>query len=173
MIPTKIFQQVCPNITQDPAAVIQNIHQLSQIDGVAKELTIEECFNAIQRMTGFFPHSDDMPLPIDVTQLFLTHCNADVCLDMQSDMFLYDSVLALRRPYNQLENLQTAYYAAIIGEAKNNRWHMIARSEVSTQSFLVNANTSFVGALWQRPLFLNIPPTQSRVITDAVGVARS
>jgi hypothetical protein len=73
---TKIFQQVCPNITQDPAAVIQNIHQSSQIDGVAKEFTTEEFFNVIQRMTGFFPHSDDMPWPIDVTQHFLTHCNA-------------------------------------------------------------------------------------------------
>jgi hypothetical protein len=91
-------------------------------------------------MTGFFPHSDDTPWPIDVAQHFLTHCNADVRLEMQSYKFVYNSALASRRPYDQLENLQTAYSAAIIAEANNSRLRTIDRSEVS------NANTSFVGA---------------------------
>jgi hypothetical protein len=131
----KSFAQLCPNITQDPAAVIQNIHQSTQVDNVAIELSIEEFFNAIQHMTGFFPQGDDMLWPIDVTQHFITHCNEDVCLEMQSDKFEYNSALASRKPYDQLESLQKAYSAAIIAEAKNNRLRTIARSEVSNQFF--------------------------------------
>jgi hypothetical protein len=145
-ITAKIFQQICPNITQDPSAVIQNIHQSSQVDGVAVELSIEEFFNAIQRMTGFFPQSDDTPWPIDVTQHFITHCNEDIRLEMQADKFAYNSALASRQPYDQLESLQIAYSAAITAELKNTRLRTIARSEVSNQSFLVKAHTTFAGA---------------------------
>jgi hypothetical protein len=108
------------------------------------DLTIEQFFNAIQRMTGFFPQNDDMSWPIDVTQHFSTHCHQDVRDEMNSNKFVYDSATASKKPYDQLANLQLAYAAANTAESNNSRIRTMARDEVSNQSFLVKAHGYFV-----------------------------
>jgi hypothetical protein len=140
----KIFKQICPNITQDPAAVIQTIRQSSVIEGKTVSLTVEEFFNAIQRMTAFFTTPNDVPWAIDVTQHFLTHCDEDIRSEMHANKFVHNSATASRLPHHQLENLQNAYSEAITAELKNDRLRTIARSEVSSHAFHIGVNSGSV-----------------------------
>jgi hypothetical protein len=57
-ITKKIFNQICPNFADDPAAIIQSIHQLSyDLSAPDKKivLSVSQYFNAIQHLTSFLP----------------------------------------------------------------------------------------------------------------------
>jgi hypothetical protein len=53
-----IFAQICPNFVDDPAAIIQSIHQVSYDTANPEQkitLSVSQYFNAIQRLTSFLP----------------------------------------------------------------------------------------------------------------------
>jgi hypothetical protein len=78
-ISKKIFAQICPNFVDDPAAIIQGIHQVSYDSATPDKkiiLSVSQYFNAIQRLTNFLIKSSDWS--INVTQPFLSHLIVDV-----------------------------------------------------------------------------------------------
>jgi hypothetical protein len=76
-VTVKVYDQLCPNVAEDPAAVIQGIHQMTQSsDGATIALSVESYFTAVQRMTNFLPK--DAVWGLDVVQHFITHLKEDI-----------------------------------------------------------------------------------------------
>jgi uncharacterized Zn finger protein (UPF0148 family) len=136
-ISKKIFNQICPNFVDDPAAIIQSIHQLSYDSSAPDKkiiLSVSQYFNAIQRLTSFLPKN--MEWSIDVTQHFLSHLVVDVRDQMKGQGHQYDPATASRAPFAQISALQTAFSAAILAETNLQRVRNIAQQEVkSTHAF--------------------------------------
>jgi prophage DNA circulation protein len=58
-ITAKVYIQLCPNVVENPAAVIQSIHQVTKdSEGAPITLSVEAYFNSVQRMTNFLPKDD-------------------------------------------------------------------------------------------------------------------
>jgi uncharacterized Zn finger protein (UPF0148 family) len=136
-ISKKIFAQICPNFVEDPAAIIQSIHQVSYDSSTPDTkitLTVTQYFNAIQRLTSFLPKSESWA--IDVTQHFLSHLVVDVRDQMKGQGHTYDSSKASRAPFAQISALQRAFSAAVLAELNLQRVRNIAQQEVkSTHAF--------------------------------------
>ncbi len=134
-ITSKVFTQLCPNVVEDHAAVIQSIHQVTKdTQGDTVTLTVESYFTSVQRMTNFLP-KDAGDWSIDVTQHFQSHLREDIRSEMKSNSYMYNAALALKDPYSQLMNLQACYGQASIAETSVNRVRKIAQDEVSNYSF--------------------------------------
>jgi hypothetical protein len=136
-ISQKIFNQICPNFVEDPAAIIQGIHQISYDSSTPDKkivLSVSQYFNAIQRLTSFLPKSESWSL--DVTQHFLTHLLVDLRDQMKGQGHIYDPATASRAPFSQILALQTAFSAATLAELNLQRVRNIAQQEVkSTHAF--------------------------------------
>jgi uncharacterized Zn finger protein (UPF0148 family) len=139
-ITKKIFAQICPNFVDDPAAIIQSIHQISYDSSTPDKkivLSVSQYFNAIQRLTSFLPKSNDWS--IDVTQHFLSHLVTDVRDQMKGQGHIYDPAISTRAPFAQISALQTAFSSAILAETNLQRVRNIAQQEVkSTHAFHTN-----------------------------------
>jgi hypothetical protein len=105
-ITSKVFTQLCLNVVEDPAAVIQSIHQVTKdTQGDTVTLTVKSYFTFVQRMTSFLP-KDAGDWSINVTQHFQSHLREDIRSEMKSNSYMYNAALALKDPYSQLMNLQ-------------------------------------------------------------------
>jgi hypothetical protein len=139
-IAKKIFAQICPNFVEDPAAIIQGIHQVSYDSATPDQkiiLSVTQYFNAIQRLTSFLPKNRDWS--IDVTQHFLSHLVIDVRDQMKGQGHIYDPATATRAPFAQISTLQLAFSSAILAETNLQRVRNIAQQEVkSTHAFHTN-----------------------------------
>ena len=106
MITPKVYTQLCPNVVEDPAAVIQYIRQVTKDDqGVPVILSVETYFNSVQRMTNFLS-KDTGDWSINVTQHFQPHLREDIRSQMKANSYIYNSSVALRDPCSQLMSLQ-------------------------------------------------------------------
>jgi uncharacterized Zn finger protein (UPF0148 family) len=136
-ISSKIFAQICPNFVDDPAAIIQSIHQVfydSTTPGKKITLSVLQYFNAIQRLTSFLLKSDSWSM--DVTQHFLFHLVVDIRDQMKGQGHTYDPFTASRAPFAQISTLQSAFSAAILAELNLQRVRNISQQEVkSTHAF--------------------------------------
>ena len=136
-ISKKIFAQICPNFVDDPAAIIQSIHQVSYDSSTPDKkivLSVSQYFNAIQRLTSFLPKSKDWS--IDVTQHFLSHLVIDIRDQMKGQGHVYDPATSTRAPFDQISTLQSAFSSAILAETNLQRVRNIAQQEVqSTHAF--------------------------------------
>jgi hypothetical protein len=137
-ISKKIFAQICPNFVDDPAAIIQSIHQVSYDTATPDKkivLSVSQYFNAIQRLTNFLPKSNSWS--IDVTQHFLSHLVIDIRDQMKGQGHTYDPpATSSRAPFAQISALQAAFSAAILSETNLQRVRNIAQQEVkSTHAF--------------------------------------
>ena len=139
-ISKKIFSQICPNFVDDPAAIIQSIHQVSFDSSKPDQkiiLTVSQYFNAIQRLTSFLPKSKNWS--IDVTQHFLSHLITDVRDQMKGQGHVYDPATSSRAPFNQIQALQAAFSSAILAETNLQRVRNIAQQELkANHSFHTN-----------------------------------
>jgi hypothetical protein len=136
-ISKKIFAQVCPNFVDDPAAIIQSIHQVSY-DSVTPDkkitLSVSQYFNAIQRLTSFLPKNHAWT--IDITQHFLSHLLVNIRDQMKGQGHTYDPSTSSRLPFAQISALQTAFSSATLAEVNLQRVRNIAQQEVkSTHAF--------------------------------------
>jgi hypothetical protein len=84
-------------------------------------------------MTEFFPK--DLNWDMDIMQHFITHLRDNICQEMNSKCYLYNSATAGKDTYLQLINLQLAFEAATIAEESITRVHKIAHNAVSSHSF--------------------------------------
>ena len=141
-ISKKIFAQICPNFVDDPAAIIQSIHQISYDSSTPDQkiiLSVSQYFNAIQRLTSFLPKSRDWS--IDVTQHFLSHLVTDVRDQMKGQVHVYNPATSSQAPFTQISALQAAFSSAILAETNLQRVRNIAQQEVkSTHAFHTNLN---------------------------------
>jgi hypothetical protein len=138
-ITSQIYQQISPQVGVDPASILQDIHHSSKDEkGEVKVLSVEQYFNAIQRMTNFLPKSGTWPL--DVGQHFFTHLLDDVRQQMTANKYSYDSTQSSKTPYDQITQLQEAYAAATVAESQIKKIKTIARTEISAQSFHAHAH---------------------------------
>lgn len=144
-ITDKIYNQICPTVTSDPAAIIQNIHQVTKDkDGNEKVLSVQEYFYAVQQMTNFLPKNQNWIL--DVTQHFNTHLIERIRLQMHATGYLYNSATANRDGYSQMMYLQAAFAKATSAENNIDQIQQIAKAEMSNQSFLLQTNSATVAA---------------------------
>jgi hypothetical protein len=136
-IAAKVFAQICPNFVDDPAAIIQSIHQVSYDPSTPEKkivLSVSQYFNAIQRLTSFLPKNTAWS--IDVTQHFLSHLLVEVRDQMKGQGHVYDPATSSRAPFAQISALQRAFSAAILAETNLQRVRNIAQQEVkSTHAF--------------------------------------
>jgi hypothetical protein len=94
-ISSKIFAQICPNFVDNPAAIIQSIHQVSYNSTTPDKkitLSVLQYFNAIQCLTSFLPKSASWS--IDVTQHFLSHLVVGIRDQMKGQGHTYDPSIA-------------------------------------------------------------------------------
>jgi uncharacterized Zn finger protein (UPF0148 family) len=136
-ISSKIFAQICPNFVDDPAAIVQSIHQVSY-DSTTPDKKITLCvlqyYNAIQRLTSFLPKS--ALWSIHITQHFLSHLVVGIRDQMKGQGHTYDPSTASQAPFAQISTLQVAFSAAILAELNLQRVRNIAQQEVkSTHAF--------------------------------------
>jgi hypothetical protein len=144
-ITVQIYNQICPTVTSDPAAIIQNIHQVTKDkEGNEKVLSVQEYFYAVQQMTNFLPKHENWIL--DVTQHFNTHLIERIRLQMHATGYLYNSATANRDGYSQMMYLQSAFAKATSAENNIDQIQQIAKAEMSNQSFLIKTNSAIVGA---------------------------
>eukprot|EP00978_Attheya_sp_CCMP212_P014447 scaffold36813_cov66-Attheya_sp.AAC.6 len=125
-----VFNTICPNFTQDPAAVIQEITQ-EQVDSKTGErisFTIEYYHNAILNCASFFPQSEEWG-EFDVVQHFMTHLLSSIKIQVKAIPFTYISNLPRKAPFQQMIWLQKAFSAASTAEATLDQVWTIAQQE--------------------------------------------
>lgn len=139
-ITKRVFDQVCPNIQNDPVSVIQECHQSgTDSKGNKFELTVEEYFKAKNRLLDFLPKIGQWPL--DVVQDFITHLKPEIREDLNSpkSTFRYNAMTASKEAHDQMMNLQLAYSAALAIEKTLGNMRQIAQNEMqSNHAFMAN-----------------------------------
>jgi hypothetical protein len=116
-ISKKIFAQICQNFINNPAAIIQSIHQVSYDSSTPNKkivLSVSQYFNAIQRLTNFLPKSSSWL--IGMTQHFLSHLLVNICDQIKGQGRHYHPANASRALFSQISALQTAFSAATLAE---------------------------------------------------------
>lgn len=139
-ITKRVFDQVCPNVQNDPVSVIQECHQSgTDSKGNKFELTVEEYFKAKNRLIDFLPKIG--PWPLDVVQDFITHLKTEIREDLNSpkSTFRYNAMTASKEAHDQMMNLQKAYSAALAIEKTLGNMRQIAQIEMqSNHAFMAN-----------------------------------
>jgi hypothetical protein len=125
---TKVFSQTCPNLTDDPALVIQNIHQESTKDNETVTLSVEQYFKSIQTLTNFLPKTEIWS--IDVVRHFCNNVTPAVREQMQTQSYNYDASQGLKLSFDQIMNLQAAFAAATLAEKNLAQVRNIAKNEL-------------------------------------------
>jgi hypothetical protein len=137
----KVFSQTCPNFTDDPASVIQGIHQESTKDNEKITLSVEQYFKSIQTLTNFLPKTESWS--IDVVQHFCNNVTPAVREQMQTQSYNYDASKGSKFPFDQIMNLQAAFAAATLAEKNLARVRNIAKNEMqASHAFHAQVNAS-------------------------------
>eukprot|EP00978_Attheya_sp_CCMP212_P005060 scaffold11190_cov32-Attheya_sp.AAC.1 len=131
-----VFDKICPNFTQDPAAVIQEITQEQVIPktGARIALTVEQYHNAILNCANFFPQSGEWE--VDVIQDFMTHLSSSIKIQVKAIPFTYISDSSRKAPFQQMIWLQKTFSAASTAEATLDQVRTIAQQEYATHHAL-------------------------------------
>jgi hypothetical protein len=136
-ISKKIFVQIFPNFVDDPAAIIQSIHQVSYDSTLPDKkiiLSVLQYFNAIQCLTSFLDKSSSWS--INMTQHFLLHLLVDILDQMKGQGHQYNPDTNSCAPFAQILALQTAFSAATLAKLNLQRVRNIAKQKVkSTHAF--------------------------------------
>eukprot|EP00978_Attheya_sp_CCMP212_P010668 scaffold25969_cov52-Attheya_sp.AAC.1 len=151
-----VFDKICPNFTQDPAAVIQEITQ-EQVDPKTGEriaLTIEQYHNAILNSANFFPQSGEWE--VDVVQHFMTHLSSSIKIQVKAIPFTYISDSSRKAPFQHMIWLQKAFSAASTAEATLDQVRTIAQQEYATHHTL-HSNIEVNASVAERMISKYIP----------------